>query len=74
MDREDYMTTKEVAVKLGISRQRVAQLRKGGLLPAVKIGVWLFLRKDVESYPRSHRMNLKRGTREPKISANDLPY
>lgn len=46
MSLEGYLTTKEVAEKLGVSVGRVQQLIAEGRLPATKIGQTNLVRED----------------------------
>ena len=48
---EDYLTTKQVAVVLGVSRVRAWQLIKEGVLDATFVGgIWLVTPKVVRDY------------------------
>lgn len=56
----DYLTTQEVAEKLGVSRQRVVVLIQAGRLPATKAGRdWLILPTDLDSFEKRPQGNYK---------------
>jgi excisionase family DNA binding protein len=45
----EYLTTREAAERLGVTRERVYALIKAGRLPAEKFGpVWMILEDDLE--------------------------
>ena len=54
---EGWMTTSQVAERLGITRQRVVTLANESRLRTVKVGgqVWVFDPKDVERYADERR-------------------
>ena len=50
MDLNDYMTTEQAALALGIKRSRVCQLIKAGILEAERFGRgWAIRRESVEA-------------------------
>lgn len=63
---DSFLTAAEAARWLGVSRQRIGQLREAGKLPAVHRGVWLFSRQDIIKAKSTLRFNRKR----PTFSAN----
>jgi hypothetical protein len=61
---ERYMTTRQVSQALGISAERVGQLREAGRLSAIMfIDTWVFLRRQVEP------LVAERDARDPSLLA-----
>jgi excisionase family DNA binding protein len=64
---EGYLTTKQVAEKLGVSEGRVRQLVSEGRLPSVKVGHTNLVREsDIELVKVR-----KRTGRPPKVKENE---
>ncbi len=56
----DYLTTQDVAKKLGVSRQRVLALIRAKRLKATKVGRdWLILPADLASFEKRPQGNYK---------------
>lgn len=55
MESESLWTTKQVAEFLGVSRQRVQQLREENKLPGLKLGVWMYSEAEVRAYGKIYR-------------------
>jgi len=56
-----FLTAKETAEHLGISKARVAQLRKEGKLTGTRWGIWLYRRSEVDSFKKIYKFNRKKG-------------
>jgi excisionase family DNA binding protein len=53
---ETWMTTKEIADRLGLTEGRVCQLFRDGSLSGTKVGrAWVATQKDIESFEQSDR-------------------
>ena len=66
----EYLSTAQVAERLGISRTRVLVLIYQGRLPALKVGRdWMILSKDLEEFAKQPRLEgWRRGrARKPPI-------
>jgi excisionase family DNA binding protein len=51
LSRLDLMTPDEVAELLGVTRKRVIEWARRGILPGFKLGKdWRFLRSDIENH------------------------
>jgi len=61
---DDLMTAQAVAQFLGISRQRVGQLRAEGKLKATQVGIWLYRKGDVVKAKNTLHFNSKRDAEE----------
>lgn len=62
MEDEDkiYLTAKETAEFLGISKARLAQLRASGKLTGTKWGIWLYKRHELVVFKRVYKFNRKK--------------
>lgn len=54
-----YLTAKETAEFLGISKDRLAQLRASGKLTAIRWGIWLYNRREVVVFKGTYKFNRK---------------
>lgn len=55
-----FLTAKETAEFLGISKARLAQLRASGKLTGIKCGIWLYNRREVVVFKRVYKFNRKK--------------
>ncbi len=61
---EDYLTPKEAALKIGISRSHLVYLENNGKIAAVRVGLGrLFAPSEVERYRLSRESAPRRGRR-----------